>query len=637
MGSVKVHNVFRKRLSLAGEKGFSLAEIAAVVAIVAILMAIAIPAALNQKKKSIEGSQQADLMNAVTGVEKILTGYKGAPPSNIIMTTCGNQWTAQTYTTTNPGVSTAWPTGCTGTALTVTAPIATLGSALETGKTTGSNIVSGGANQDGNVTGVPIVIGTNGAYCVQVSNTNASNTLRYKSDTRAVETGTCPVVSGLTGVGTIPTGTAANTPTAPSITSVTPSADNTVIVNWAQLSPTPTGYTVSVGGVTKDVPSGTTLTTTVTGVPGGAQTVTLRARNAAGTGAPATSQVTVAGAAQVLSSLSVSKFYVSAGSSSSAILGGTQYLAVEYNGSDATTASTPGYMIKTKIPFTSSAGTSYPTVEIVGYAYGGTPGNLVPQTAHLQLSWFVTGSESNGVNCQTNPGGSMCFTNAVYTNSGAWNPGTVTLVKLVDGNIGIHLQNISKSMRFTVTATASQNSNAVTSSWLEGWTVDNTNGLSTTNVATADAVKNVTVTSQPVFGATGPTGPAGPAYTPSSVTWNTVGTAGRPTFENGWTNWASQPCNTSSGYNCAGYTKTADGVVMLRGLVTNSGRNPTTTIFTLPVGYRPLQQNYFLVGATGQTARINVFPNGQVTLMSYGTTESVSSYVSLDGMNFTLT
>lgn len=626
MDSANIRTSLRGRRTNGDVKGFSLAEIAAVVAIVAILMAIAIPAALNQKKKSIEGSQQADLMGAVTGVEKILTGYKGAPPTPVIITTCGNQWTAQTYTTTGSG---AWPTACTGTALTVTAPIATLGSALETGKTTGSNIVGGGtSNTDGTVTAVPIAIGTNGAYCVQVSNTNATNTLRYKSDTRAVETGACPAVNTITGVGAIPTGVAANTPVAPSGLSATSPSNNTVVVNWAQLSPTPSGYTVSVGGINQDVASGTTLTATLTNVPGGAQTVTLRARNGSGVGAPATTPITVLGAAEVASSLSVSQLYVPPSTGNGAILGGTQYVAVEYNGTDSATANTPGYMIKTKIPYNSSSGVAYPTVELTGYALGGSPGNTVPQTAKLQLSWYVNGTEVNGVNCQTNPSGSMCFTNVVYTNSGAWNPGTVTLVKLTDGNVGIHLQNISRSMRFAITATASQNSGAVTSAWLQGWTVDNTNGLTTANVATADAVKNVTATSQPVYGATGPTGPAGPAYTPTALTWTSA------TLSAPWGNFDTYPCNTTNGYNCAGYTKTADGTVMLRGLVKTTGDPTNSTIFNLPVGYRPLQQNYFLVGAGGQTARVNVFPNGNVVLVSYGTGGN-SNYVSLDSINFT--
>ena len=172
-------------------------------------------------------------MNAVTGVEKILTGYKGLTPSNIIMTTCGNQWTARTYTTTNPGFP---PRGIPVYRHSVDChrTYRNVRFALETGKTTKPNIVSGGANRDGNVTGVPIVIGTNSPYCVQVS-TRTHRTLCGTSLTACGRDGNMPCGVGLTGVGTIPTGTAANTPLL-LLSSVTPSADNTVIVNWAQLS-----------------------------------------------------------------------------------------------------------------------------------------------------------------------------------------------------------------------------------------------------------------------------------------------------------------------------------------------------------------------------------------------------------------
>jgi len=94
-----------------------------------------------------------------------------------------------------------------------------------------------------------------------------------------------------------------------------------------------------------------------------------------------------------------------------------------------------------------------------------------------------------------------------------------------------------------------------------------------------------------------------------------------PAFMNSWTNYDTT-------YNPAGYFKDSLGIVHLRGLVKNGTNN--TTIFTLPVGYRPsnrelqaVQTNLNIIG------RVDILADGQVTVVS-----GSNVWVSLDGITF---
>ncbi|MFC5611269.1 phage tail spike protein [Metabacillus niabensis] len=90
---------------------------------------------------------------------------------------------------------------------------------------------------------------------------------------------------------------------------------------------------------------------------------------------------------------------------------------------------------------------------------------------------------------------------------------------------------------------------------------------------------------------------------------------------NGWTDY------DTVNYIGASYTKSADGFVKLRGMVT--GGAVGTVIGTLPVGCRPLRIEVFPVQTSSGEGRVDVQSNGYVILRSGGT-----GWVSLSGIEF---
>ncbi len=98
----------------------------------------------------------------------------------------------------------------------------------------------------------------------------------------------------------------------------------------------------------------------------------------------------------------------------------------------------------------------------------------------------------------------------------------------------------------------------------------------------------------------------------SRITWHEVGGGGEPAFENSWVNFGGA-------YDAAGFAKDAIGRVWIKGLV-KSG--VATTVFTLPVGYRPTK-DIVMVSASNNVviAKLQVTSAGAVvaTLLGVGT------------------
>ena len=74
-------------------------------------------------------------------------------------------------------------------------------------------------------------------------------------------------------------------------------------------------------------------------------------------------------------------------------------------------------------------------------------------------------------------------------------------------------------------------------------------------------------------------------------------------FSNSWVNYGG-------GFPNAAYCKSASGIVSLKGLI-KSG-TVTSAAFTLPVGFRPLEQNNFIVDSNGALGILVVSSNGEV-------------------------
>jgi hypothetical protein len=97
-----------------------------------------------------------------------------------------------------------------------------------------------------------------------------------------------------------------------------------------------------------------------------------------------------------------------------------------------------------------------------------------------------------------------------------------------------------------------------------------------------------------------------------------------PTLEVPWFNYGT-------GYSNAAYYKDKEGRVQLRGVVGNGGAIANSTIFILPVGYRPSTSGIlvFPVLNNNNAARVDVFPDGSVKVIA-----GSAGWISLDGISF---
>lgn len=113
---------------------------------------------------------------------------------------------------------------------------------------------------------------------------------------------------------------------------------------------------------------------------------------------------------------------------------------------------------------------------------------------------------------------------------------------------------------------------------------------------------------------------------PSSFTgwtyWPNGGGAGQ--LQSGWVNY-------SSTYPSASYTKAADGVVSLRGLIKDGSISSGSVIANLPAGYRPAERQIFDVVNNGGFARVDVLPTGDITI---NTGVTSSGWLGLNDIQF---
>ena len=111
----------------------------------------------------------------------------------------------------------------------------------------------------------------------------------------------------------------------------------------------------------------------------------------------------------------------------------------------------------------------------------------------------------------------------------------------------------------------------------------------------------------------------------SSATWHIVGTSGAASYGTGGSAYIASPTNHVQN---AKYMKDALGFVHLAGYCKVSSL--ATTIFTLPVGFRPNYQHTFSCIANHLAQRVTVETTGAVSLYN----GSGSTFLSLDGIVF---
>lgn len=92
-----------------------------------------------------------------------------------------------------------------------------------------------------------------------------------------------------------------------------------------------------------------------------------------------------------------------------------------------------------------------------------------------------------------------------------------------------------------------------------------------------------------------------------------------PTLLNSWINFGVP-------LNSAGYFKDGLGIIHLRGVVKDG---IAATIFILPIGYRPANQEVFVIVSNNIIGRLDIKTDGSIYGQIYN-----NAYVSLDGITF---
>ncbi|RYU94236.1 Kelch repeat-containing protein [Emticicia agri] len=82
-------------------------------------------------------------------------------------------------------------------------------------------------------------------------------------------------------------------------------------------------------------------------------------------------------------------------------------------------------------------------------------------------------------------------------------------------------------------------------------------------------------------------------------------------------------------YAAAAFYKDKKSLVYLKGIIKDGTTTSSTVLFNLPVGYRPAEISVFAVLNGASYGRVDIFPNGDVKIISGGNT-----FLSLDGISF---
>lgn len=124
-----------------------------------------------------------------------------------------------------------------------------------------------------------------------------------------------------------------------------------------------------------------------------------------------------------------------------------------------------------------------------------------------------------------------------------------------------------------------------------------------------------------------------------STSWLAIESLIYPSSFSGWTYWPpgngsgqlqNNWTNYGSTYPSASYTKAADGVVSLRGLIGGGSLTQSSVIANLPAGYRPAQKQIFDTVNNAGFARIDVWPTGEVVVNAV----SSNTWLSLNDIKF---
>jgi len=124
-----------------------------------------------------------------------------------------------------------------------------------------------------------------------------------------------------------------------------------------------------------------------------------------------------------------------------------------------------------------------------------------------------------------------------------------------------------------------------------------------------------------------------------STSWLSIESMIYPSTFNGWTNWPpgggngqlkNSWTNYGTTYPDAAYTKAADGVVSLKGLIGGGSTTQNSVIAILPAGYRPAARQIFDSVSNGGFARLDVWPTGEVVVNAL----SSNGWLSLSDIKF---